>query len=60
VAAPVCDRSGSVVAAVSVAGPTHRLTDARLKALAPAARAAAAEISRRLGYAPGDDASYPT
>lgn len=60
VAAPVCDRSGSVVAAVSVAGPTHRLTDARLKALAPAARAAAAEISRRLGYAPGVDASYPT
>jgi DNA-binding IclR family transcriptional regulator len=53
VAAPVCDRSGAVVAAVSVAGPTHRLSDARLKALAPAVRAAAAEISGRLGYASG-------
>ena len=60
VAAPVCDRSGSVVAAVSVAGPTHRLTDARVKALAPAVRAAAAEISGRLGYAPGVEVPEPT
>jgi IclR family KDG regulon transcriptional repressor len=60
VAAPVCDRSGSVVAAISVAGPTHRLSDARLNALAPAVRAAVAEISRRLGFVPGVEASYPT
>ena len=54
---PGVRRSGSVVAAVSVAGPTHRLTDARLKALAPAVRAAAEELSGRLGYAPGVDVS---
>jgi DNA-binding IclR family transcriptional regulator len=50
VAAPIRDREGSVVAALSVAGPTHRLTEGRLAALAPKVMAAAAEISRRLGW----------
>jgi DNA-binding IclR family transcriptional regulator len=50
VAAPIRGRDGSVVAALSIAGPTHRLTESRLVALAPKVAAAAAEVSRRLGW----------
>jgi DNA-binding IclR family transcriptional regulator len=52
VAAPIRDRQGTVVAALSVAGPTHRFTEQRIANLAPSVRAAAEEISRRLGYSP--------
>jgi DNA-binding IclR family transcriptional regulator len=51
VAAPVRDRFGAVVAAVSVSGPSYRLTPERADAIVPALRAAAAEISRRMGFA---------
>lgn len=50
VAAPILDHRGSVVAALSISGPTHRLPDPVLSRLAEEVRAAAREISRRLGY----------
>lgn len=51
VAAPVRDRFGAVAAAVSVSGPSYRLTAHRLDEVVPALRAGAAEISRRMGFA---------
>ena len=48
VASPVRDRAG-VVAALSVSGPSYRLTPQRAEAVAPALREAAVEISRRMG-----------
>lgn len=48
VAAPVRDRAG-VVAALSVSGPSYRLTVARTEEVVPALRDAAAQISRRMG-----------
>ncbi|MGI5128353.1 IclR family transcriptional regulator [Pseudonocardia sp. CA-107938] len=54
VAAPVLDRSGEVVAAVSVSGPSYRLDAARLDALVGPLLAATQEISRRMGwFSPG-------
>lgn len=50
VAAPVWGTGGRVVAAVSVSGPSFRLTEARIPALGAMAKAAAAQISRELGY----------
>ena len=50
VAAPVRDRFGVVTAALSVSGPSYRLTPARMDALVPALVAGAAEISRRMGF----------
>jgi DNA-binding IclR family transcriptional regulator len=51
VAAPIRDASGSVVAALSVAGPTARLTAPRLDLLGRVAIEQAHEISTALGYA---------
>jgi DNA-binding IclR family transcriptional regulator len=51
VAAPVHDRFGAVIAAVSVSGPSYRLTPERMDEIVPALRAGAAEISRRMGFA---------
>jgi len=48
--APVFDHQGLVVAGISVAGPEHRLTAARLLEITPAVIATALELSRRLGY----------
>ena len=61
VAAPVRDAGGRVVAAISVSGPVYRFDAARMAEVAPAVVAAAADISRRLGYAPPstDSASSP-
>lgn len=53
VAAPVLDRERQVVAAISVGGPSLRLTPERLSALAPLVQMAARQISRQLGYWPG-------
>jgi IclR family acetate operon transcriptional repressor len=50
VAAPVRSLGGEVVAALSVSGPSYRLTEDRLRHVATQVCAAAAEISRRLGY----------
>ena len=63
VAAPVRDAGGRVVAAISVSGPVYRLDAARMAEVAPAVVAAAADLSRRLGYAPPpstDTASSPS
>lgn len=51
VAAPIRDRRGSVVAAVSISGPTQRIPMESIRRLAELVREAGLEISRRLGYA---------
>ncbi|MGI8606233.1 MAG: IclR family transcriptional regulator [Gaiellaceae bacterium] len=50
VAAPVFDCTGACVAAVSVAGPSYRVTEGRLADLGRACVAAADEISAGLGH----------
>ena len=50
VAAPVRDHQDVVVAAVSVSGPSYRLTSQVLPAVAERVVAAARELSRRLGH----------
>ncbi len=50
VAAPVHALNGQVVAAISASGPSFRLTEERIPAVAAAVRAAADEVSARLGY----------
>jgi len=53
-AGPVHDRTGVVVAALSVSGPSFRLgPDALLENIVPKVVAAADRLSRELGYAPG-------
>jgi len=49
-AAPVRGPEGTVIAAVSAAGPAYRLSPQHLPEAAVVLRRAAAEISRRLGY----------
>ena len=49
VAAPVFDRTGQVVASISVSGPTSRIREAAVTSIAPAVRHAAAQISEQLG-----------
>ena len=51
VAAPVRDRFGAVIAAVSVSGPSYRFTLERMDDAVPVLVAGAAEISRRMGFA---------
>lgn len=51
VGAPIFGARGDVVAGVSVGGPSFRVDDARLAAFGERIVGAAAEISRRLGYA---------
>jgi len=50
VAAPVRDQSGSVVAALGVAGPRRRFEDDKLEGLAAQVCSAAAQLSRNLGH----------
>ncbi len=50
VAAPVRSHDGSVIAAISVSGPVYRLTAERLPRSGSRTAAAAAELSRRMGY----------
>lgn len=47
VAAPILGRSGSVVAALSLSGPTLRFTESRVAELAAEARRIASELSER-------------
>ena len=51
VAAPVRDRFGAGIAAVSVSGPAYRFTLQRMDEAVPVLEAGAAEISRRMGFA---------
>jgi DNA-binding IclR family transcriptional regulator len=53
VAGPVFDRTGAVVASISVSGPDSRIDEAGVPAIAAAVRRAAGQISARLG-APRD------
>jgi IclR family acetate operon transcriptional repressor len=50
IAAPVHDHTGEVAGAIGIAGPTFRVTGARLPALSREVRRAAAELSAALGY----------
>ena len=50
VAVPVFDHTGGAVASLSVTGPALRMPTDRLLAIAPLARAAAAELSALLGH----------
>ncbi|MET8859645.1 IclR family transcriptional regulator [Streptomyces sp. NPDC004579] len=49
-AAPVRDRHGEVIAALSASGPAYRFTEERLHELAPVLVKGAEEISHRMGY----------
>lgn len=49
-AAPVRNRDGEVIAAVSASGPAYRFTEERLHELAPILVKGAEEISHRMGY----------
>ncbi|MFC9504373.1 IclR family transcriptional regulator [Streptomyces sp. NPDC057002] len=49
--APVRSEDGEVVAALSASGPAFRLTEERIRELAPVIVAGADELSLRLGYA---------
>lgn len=52
--APILDRSGRAVAAISVSGPIVRVTAARGRAIAQALVKGCSEISARLGYKNSD------
>lgn len=52
IAAPLRDGTGEVVAAISVGGPSFRLTPAAAQSYGPLVASAAQSISQRLGYAP--------
>lgn len=63
VGAPVFDHNGGVVAGISVAGPTYRITFDRIDEIGDQVRRAALELSRRIGFAgtlPVEDDDYPT
>ena len=49
-AAPILDREGKVIAAISASGPSYRFTEARMRELAPVLIKGADEISHRMGY----------
>lgn len=59
VAAPIRGADGTVVAAVSVSGPSFRLAAETIPAIGGLAAGAASEISRRLGYHPFSDPAAP-
>ncbi|NIQ40393.1 MAG: helix-turn-helix domain-containing protein [Proteobacteria bacterium] len=50
IAAPVKDESGKTIAAISIAGPSVRLTMNRLKSLSEPLRMVTGDISQKLGY----------
>jgi len=53
VSAPIYDREANVVAAMSVPGPTSRMTLDRVVDITGALKGAAQAVSRRLGWNPG-------
>ncbi|WP_019241905.1 MULTISPECIES: IclR family transcriptional regulator [Bacillus] len=50
IAAPVFDNRGSITAAVSISGPSFRMTDKRLIELSPLIKEIGEKISNRMGY----------
>ncbi len=50
IAVPIFDHAGNAVAALSVSGPTIRMTDERMEELKPYVLETGLNISRRLGY----------
>ena len=52
VAAPIFSFEGEVTAALSISGPSYRMTDTRIPGLGDAAKQAANEISVGLGFQP--------
>ena len=50
VAAEVRDYSGKVIAAISIAGPSFRVTDDRIPSLAESVKRATAALSEKMGY----------
>src|SRR5262249_58659808 len=50
IGAPIFESSGKIAAAVSVSGPTTRVTREKIPVFAAAAKNAAIAISRSLGY----------
>ncbi len=50
IAVPIFDRRAAVAGALSVSGPTTRMTHERVERLAPVILALAAELSAQLGY----------
>lgn len=49
-AAPIRNRDGEVIAALSASGPSYRFTEERVHGLAPVLLKGAEEISHRMGY----------
>lgn len=49
-AAPVRNRDGDVIAALSASGPAYRLTEDRMHELSPVLLQGAEEISHRMGF----------
>jgi len=50
VAAPICNHTGEIIAAISIPGPTSRMTDDRISQIIPALITSAQNISRRMGW----------
>jgi IclR family KDG regulon transcriptional repressor len=50
IAVPIFDHAGKVIAAVSISGPTIRMTDERIEQLQERMRQIGKQISARLGY----------
>lgn len=50
IAAPICNRSGNVIAAIGSPSPTSRMTPERIDEIAVAFKKAARAISHRMGY----------
>ena len=55
IAAPVRNEEGRVVASISASGPSFRIPADRIGQVAESVRRAAAEVSRRLGWAGSED-----
>lgn len=60
VAAPIRSRDGTVIAAVSVAGPSFRITPELIPELGAATKAAADEVSRSMGFREGRPLEPPS